>query len=217
MHKLLKFPWQEKDRHFFSSDWHIFHDPKWDNPIWNMRGYSSAEDAAQKTLEKINERVGEDDIIWYLGDMFLNATDEQCLEWLNKIKCKNVYFVYGNHESNIHRLYKQEVLKQFGRDDIEVYPLKMGNVTFLGDYQEIQIGKKHIVCCHYSLNSWHKMMHGSWHICGHSHSDDKTINPDYPIGKVIDSGWDWKKDLWSVDEISEIMAAKQIKAEGHHV
>lgn len=218
MYKILKFPWEKRNTHYWSSDWHIFHDPKWNNPIWMMRGYSSAKDAVSKTLAKINERVGPDDTLWYLGDMFLNATDEQCLNWISGLNCQNINVLLGNHESNMYRLYKQEVMRQFGRDDIEVYPLKMGKITFLGNHLEIQIGKKNIVMNHFPIHSWNGMGgRKSWMISGHQHNADKTRNPDAPINRVLDVGWDWKCDVWSFADIEDVMDTKTFVSYDHHV
>jgi calcineurin-like phosphoesterase family protein len=218
VYKILKFPWEKRNTHYWSSDWHIFHDPKWNIPIWMMRGYSSAKDAVSKTLAKINERVGPDDTLWYLGDMFLNATDEQCLNWISGLNCQNINVLLGNHESNMYRLYKQEVMRQFGRDDIEVYPLKMGKITFLGNHLEIQIGKKNIVMNHFPIHSWNGMGgRKSWMISGHQHNADKTRNPDAPINRVLDVGWDWKCDVWSFADIEDVMDTKTFVSYDHHV
>lgn len=218
MYKILKYPWEQRNRHFWSSDWHIFHDPKWNYPIWMTRGYESAEDAAKKIQDKFNERVGRYDTLWYLGDMFLNASDEQCLAWIDGINCENVNVLMGNHESNMYRLYKQEVLKQWCRDDIEVYPLKMGKITFFGNHLEIQIGKKNIVMNHFPIHSWNGMGgRKSWMISGHQHNADKTRNPDAPINRVLDVGWDWKTDVWSFSEIEDVMDTKTFVSYDHHI
>lgn len=217
MYKIFKFPWEQRNQHFWSSDWHIFHDPKWNHPIWKTRGYKSAEDASKKIQDKINERVGKNDTLWYLGDMFLNASDEQCLKWIDGLNCENINVIKGNHESNIYRLYKKEVLKQFGRDDIEVYPLKMGKITFYGNHLEIQLGKKNIVMNHFPIHSWNGMGgRKSWMIHGHSHNNDKTRNPNYPINNTFDCSWDWKCDVWSFEEIEDIMSTKSIEIYDHH-
>jgi len=216
MHKILKFPWENRNKHYWSSDFHVFHDPKtWTSPIWEVRGYRDAFEASEQTLRLINETIKEDDILWYLGDMFLNATDGECVGWLNKINCKNIYKLWGNHTSNTYRLYKEEVLKQFGRDDIEVYPLKMGNITFLGNHQEIQIGKQFIVMNHFPLRIHHKSHIGSWNLSGHSHLNDPLRRPEYPLAKGMDVGID-SGVIWSFEEIAEIMSTKTVELIDHH-
>lgn len=216
MQKLIKHKLEDKDKIFFSSDWHNFHDPKWDNPIWKMRGYDSPKESAEDVIFKINLKVGKDDILYYMGDGFLNATDDQVLEWLSKIDCQNIRYIYGNHESQISRIYRKEVKSQYELDDVEIYPLRINNVVFYGNYQEIQVGKKNIVLSHFPIHSFHGMNRNGWCISGHSHNNDPTRNPDYLFGKVLDVGWDWKKDVWSFDEVEKIMSTKETIQEGHH-
>jgi calcineurin-like phosphoesterase family protein len=215
MVKLTKFPWTERDRHFFTSDLHIFHDPNWEIPIWKSRGYENAEHAAEEIANKINERVGEDDILWNFGDLFLNADDDKCLEWLSKIKCKNIKKLWGNHHSNTYRLYKQEVEKQYNLIDVEIYPIKMGNVEFVGNHVEILIGKRHIVMNHFPLRIWNKYSKSSWMLSGHSHGLDVGRRPDSEYQKGLDCGWDIKKDVWSFSEIDDVMSTKTIEILDH--
>lgn len=210
MYKIEKFRWEDRHRHFWSSDWHVYHDPKWDVPIWEARGYLNAHDAAEKTIEKVNARVGENDILWYLGDMFLNASDEMCLNWIKAINCKNIKVLFGNHESNMFRLYKQEVFKQYGIEGIEVYPLRMGNIEFVGNHVEIVIGKKQIIMNHFPLRIWKSDGRSSWMLSGHSHLQDVGRRPEAEHQKALDCGWDYKNDVWSFAEIEDVMSTKTV-------
>lgn len=216
MYKIEKYPWEQRNKLFFSSDWHVFHDPKWDSPIWERRGYLSVEDAIEKTLVSINNRVGKDDILYFLGDLALNTTDDKLLDWVSNIDCKNIKKIWGNHCSNTYRLYKQEVLKQFNRDDIEVYPLKVGNLEFIGNQVEIHVGKQHIIVNHFPLRIWNHNSRASIMLSGHSHLSDVERNPEYPHGKCMDVGWDHKNGVWSFDEIMDIMSTKTVKIMDHH-
>lgn len=217
MYKIIKHKWDERNNLFFCSDPHVFHSPSWDVPLWQSRGYESAADAAVDKIAKINARVGEDQILYCLGDGFLNTTDEECLNWLSQINCKNIYYLFGNHESNMYRLYKQEVKKQFGFDDLEVYPVRMGNVVFYGNHLDVEVGKKKLVMNHFPLHSWNSMgQRKSWMLSGHQHNTDPTRNPDYPTNRCIDIGWDWKRDVWSFSEIEDVMSTKTFVAVDHH-
>lgn len=216
MNKILKFPWDQRNKHFWASDWHNFHDPKtWTSPIWEMRGYRNAEEASEQTLRITNEKVGVDDTLWYLGDGFLNASDEQCLNWLSRVNCQNINYLFGNHESNIYRIYKEQVKEQYGLEDVEVYPLKIGNVTFLGNHQEIMIGKQIIVNNHFPLRIWHKDNLGAWNLSGHSHLQDAGRRPDAPNQKGLDCGCDHQV-VWSFSEIEDVMSTKTIKILDHN-
>lgn len=216
VNKNIKHKWEDKNKIFFSSDWHNYHDPKWDIPIWKMRGYNSPQESVDDVVSKINAKVKEDDFLYFLGDGFLNATDEQVLEWFSRINCKNINYIYGNHESNIFRIYRQAVLEKYGDPEIEVYPMRFNNVVFLGNYQEIYIGKKLIVLQHFPIKTWNNNSRNSFHLHGHSHNTDKSRNPEHPMGKCLDCSWDWKKDIWSFEEIEDVMSTKEMQIFDHH-
>jgi calcineurin-like phosphoesterase family protein len=216
MNKIIKHKWEDRNKIFFSSDWHNYHDPKWDVPIWKMRGYSSPQESLDDVVSKINARVKEDDFLYFLGDGFLNATDEQVLEWFSRINCKNINYIYGNHESNIFRIYRRTVLEIYGDPDIEVYPMRFNNVVFLGNYQELQVGKKSVILQHFPIHSWNHMRHSAWMISGHQHNTDKTRNPEYHLGKMLDVSWDYKRDIWSFEEVEDVMSTKDILTVDHH-
>lgn len=215
MNKILKYPWDTRSKHYWISDFHTFHNPSWDLPIWKARGYDSHLECAEHQIDTINETVGEDDILWNLGDNFLNAFDTQCKEWLSRIKCKNINYIWGNHESNMFRIYKEEVKTQYELG-LEVYPITMGNVTFIGNHQEIRIGKQIVVMNHFPLRIWHKDSRASWMLSGHSHLQDVGRRPEAESQKGLDCGWDYKKDVWSFEEISDIMSTKTIKILDHN-
>lgn len=215
MNKILKFRWEDRSKHFWVSDLHTYHDPNWTIPIWEGRGYRNAQECAEHQIQKINERVGPDDILWNLGDNFLNSSDDQCKKWWAAIKCRNIKYIWGNHESCPYRIYKDRVKEQYGLDDVEVYPLTYSNVTFLGNHQEIYIGKQLIVMNHFPLRIWHKDSRSSWNISGHSHLNDDGRRPEAANQKGLDVGWDYKRDVWSFEEIEDIMSTKTIKILDH--
>ena len=156
------------------------------------------------------------DHLYFLGDGFLNATEEGVKKWLDGIECQNIYYLFGNHASVPYRLYRDEIQRQFGRNDIEVYPLRVKNLVFLGNHHEIQVGKQKIVLNHFPIHSWNSMNKLSWNLHGHSHLSDPTTSPLNPLHKRFDIGWDWKRDVWSYAEIEEIMSAKTFASVDHH-
>lgn len=220
MYKILKHKWEDRNKHYFTSDLHNYHDPKWDVPIWKMRGYDSAEEVAEDAIKKINAKVGEDDTLWMLGDGFLNSTDEMVEAWFDRINCQNINMLWGNHEACPYRIYKKAIKEQYGLEGVEVYPVRWKNVVFLGNHLEIFIGKQRIILNHFAQRIWHKNIgrHGSpaWQLSGHSHLSDKQRHPDYPYGKAMDCGFDYRNDIWSFSEIEDIMSTKTVEILDHH-
>jgi calcineurin-like phosphoesterase family protein len=219
MYKIEKIKWEDRNKLYFSSDWHIFHDPQsWDVPIWKMRGYTSVEDAAIKIQNMINDTVPEDGIIYFLGDMFLNATDEKCIEWLKGVKCKDIRALWGNHESNTYRIYKEELFKVMGGNSGELYPAnfeRIPNLTFVGNHVEIQVGKRRIVMNHFPLKIWNGSNRSTIHLNGHSHLSDPERLPEFPLGKTLDVGIDCGK-IWSFGDIEDVMSTKSVNILDHH-
>jgi calcineurin-like phosphoesterase family protein len=216
MYKTLKFSYTEKHKHFWSSDLHNFHNPNWEIPIWKQRGYRSYQESYIDVSNKINTRVGPDDHLWLLGDSFLSCNDTDVMNWFSGIVCQNIHMLFGNHESQVYRIYKSHVMSQYGSDEIEVYPLRVGNLIFSGNHQEISIGKQVIVMNHFPLHSHNKAARSSWNLSGHSHRTDGTRGPAHPTGKRLDVGWDRKLDVWSYDEILDVMSTKEIYSPDHH-
>jgi len=217
MNQLIKFKWDEKDNLYFSSDFHYNHKCEtWEVPLWKVRGYDSVEHANESQINQINKSVPENATLFYTGDTALNADEDIVLDLWSRINCKDIRFIYGNHDLIMYRLYKQELKKQYGLEGVELYPLKMNNVTYLGNYAEIQVGKKKITLCHYPIRSWNQAGRGSINLHGHSHNNDPTRNPDYHLGKCLDLSWDWKKDVWTFDQIMDVMSTKEIHVTDHH-
>src|SRR5438128_12651969 len=48
-------------------------------------------------LDAINERVGEDDILWLLGDFCWGGLAE-ARHYRERIRCRNLHLVWGNHD-----------------------------------------------------------------------------------------------------------------------
>ena len=89
---------------------HIFHDPNWEIPIWNSRGYKSVDEHAESIRYKINSTCSQSDILIHLGDGFLNSSPEKVESYLNSLNT-NIYYIWGNHESSTYKLYLKFFLR----------------------------------------------------------------------------------------------------------
>jgi calcineurin-like phosphoesterase family protein len=120
-------------------------------------------------IENINNLVQPNDRLYHLGD-FAYRHSQGIKFYLDKIKCKNIYLILGNHD----KLKNWEKFLFAGVAD-----LRSIKTEVLGDLREI-------VLCHYSLRVWNKSHHGVCHAWGHSHS---TL-PDDPNALSMDVGVD---------------------------
>ena len=218
MNRTLKFKQTEEQKVYFTSDTHFNHNPKWKVPLWEQRGYKSSEEHTNSVINKINETVRPNDILWHLGDFCLNTSESQFEELLARINCQSIHFLWGNHNSRIWEAYRKEVLKQYASEDIEVYPIRYKNLVFCGNYAEITVDGKYFILSHYPIHVFNYMKDGASHLCGHSHYNLPLSQADNLNSKILDVGIDGFGKPLSVDEVMTIMNKKQVFQSGdHHV
>jgi calcineurin-like phosphoesterase family protein len=152
--------------HWFTSDVHFGHK----NIIkYSNRPFTSVEDMNASIINKWNELVKPDDVIWSLGD-FAFGKIGSIIEILDQLNCKNLHMVTGNHDSAI--LDNRSLLIDTGRVK-EIVP-----------YKEITVHNTFICLFHYGARVWNKAHYDSWLLYGHSHG---TLPP---YGKSVDVGVD---------------------------
>lgn len=123
-------------------------------------------------VDKINEYVKKDDVLWHLGDFSFSKRKnavECAKKHREKINCKNVFLIKGNHDS-------EEITKVFE----ESY-----------NYYELKFKSKFIVLSHYCHAFWNKSHQKSWMLYGHAHSSaEKWLNQNMPGRLSLDVGID---------------------------
>lgn len=219
MDKTLKFN-DPNLKVFFGSDIHYGHNKSF---IFSSRGFSTIQEHDEWIISDINSLITPRDIFIFLGDVLPVARKpEQIGEFWSKIHCKNIYSIFGNHNVAEYLYYKTEVQKVFGKDfKYEIYPFKIGNLTFLGNYAEIEVLGDRVIASHYAFSIWNKSHYGSFCLSGHSHGTNPETLPDSKKGMLLDCGVDvaknyWNHSIFSWEIIKEIMANKEIDAIDHH-
>ena len=177
-----------------------------------MTRWTDAEDITRdfKTLDQMNDRivnginevVGENDILFHLGDWSFGGF-ESIYKFRDRINCKNIHLVLGNHDHHIER----------DRDGIRHI------FSSVNQYVELNVNKEHnFVLMHYPIMSWNKMNEGVIHLHGHVH-----LPPDRRIGKgkMMDVGVDGNGlDPISLNKVLTLMNNRPIKSGfefDHHV
>lgn len=120
---------------YFFSDAHLNHNRPW---IVEKRGFKNVQEHDDWILEHLYN-LKEDDILVNLGDFSLMSTVEYTDNVLANIKATH-YYINGNHESFMSKIYFREVDNQFLdiAPKTEVYPLvyhprfKKNPVIFMG-------------------------------------------------------------------------------------
>ena len=229
MYRKLKFN-DPNTKVFIGSDFHFYHDKDF---LYKPRGFTNIHDHNEWIIQDVNKRIGVLDTLIFLGDFLLNAPYSGVFEaLLARINCQNIYFIWGNHNAGAWEYYEKFLTAQFKsldpdlcycslRERSEIYPLKIGKVTFLGRNAEVEIQRQSVTLSHFPYAIWNKSHHGTWNLCGHSHGTNPTALPDYKKGKILDCGVDVAKKyldsaVFSWDNIKEIMNKKEILLLDHH-
>jgi len=129
---------------WYTSDFHLFHH----NIIkYCNRPFDNVFDMHETIIERMNERVAPNDNLYILGDVSFYGGDK-VIDILNRIKGKK-HFIIGNHDA-------KNMKKWDGWESVS-------------HYLEIRDNGKHVVLCHYPIESWHGQNHGWIHLHGHRH------------------------------------------------
>jgi calcineurin-like phosphoesterase family protein len=171
---------------FFTSDTHYSHSnicratSRWgdDNLTRDFKSLDQMNDAL---VNNINEIVGENDILIHLGDWSFGGF-ENITEFRNRILCKNIHLVLGNHDHHIER----------NKGDVQELFSSVNHYINLDLRRPSNIGKGEMdkfkfVLMHFPIASWDGMNDGVMHLHGHVH-----LSPNLRIseGRAMDVGVD---------------------------
>jgi calcineurin-like phosphoesterase family protein len=219
---MLKIKLEIGQKLWFTSDTHYGHTnicrgvSKWKDfngnvPIKQTRDFKTLDHMNDAIVESINNVVGENDILFHLGDWSFGGF-ENIAEFRNRIVCKNIHLILGNHDHHIenNRDDIQDLfssVNQYLRLQVSVYP---GTV--------LHTGKVDLVLMHYPIASWHNMNDNVIHLHGHVHLPP---NKKLAQGKAMDVGVDGNFLVpYSFNEITRIMNnqpfAKLSLPQDHH-
>lgn len=160
-----------------------------------LRDYGSLEEMNDTLVTRFNETVRATDKLYLLGDVAFGGKDNVGV-FMNRLNCKNVYLVYGNHDAHIIR--DVNLRGYFNRADY---------------YMDAHIDGQMVCMFHYSARVWENSHKGSWFLYGHSHGSI----PEIPNAKTMDVGVD-TNDMYpySFDELKKIMDKRHTMAVDHH-
>ena len=211
-----------KGRIFFTSDTHYAHtnicrsvsnwrDENGNVPINQTRDFKSLDHMNDYIVNSINGKVGEDDTLFHLGDWSFGGF-ENIEEFRNRINCKNIHLILGNHDHHIERN-KNDIQRLFS--SVHQY-LRLQVSVMPGT--KLYAGEVDLVLMHYPIASWHNMNDGVIHLHGHVHlPPDKKLSQ----GKAMDVGVDGNNLIpYSLGQIMKIMdyqpIAKLSLPQDHH-
>jgi calcineurin-like phosphoesterase family protein len=192
---------------WFTSDTHYNHGnicsatTQWTNPV-TCREFESLEKMNAHLIGNINENVGENDILFHLGDWSFGGF-EQIELFRNQIVCKNVHIITGNHDHHIEN-------DREGIQSIFSSVNKYLNLVVKWNVGTPLMGEQRFALMHFPIASWDNMARGAIHLHGHVHFEaDKRIG----VGKMMDVGCDGN-ELYPIEmgEVLKLMRDQPIKS-----
>ena len=187
---------------FFTSDTHYSHTnicrgvSEWDSNR-GVRDFDTLEQMNDTIVNSINSVVGQDDILIHLGDWSFGGIEQIGL-FRDRIVCKNIHLVLGNHDHHIKKN-KLNVADKFSSVskvlDLEIKTHSPHDMFPSLTYK--------FMLSHFPYASWEDMNKGVIHLHGHIH-----LGPEHKLhaGKAMDVGVDGNNYIpYSLGEIVKIM------------
>jgi calcineurin-like phosphoesterase family protein len=167
-------------------------------------------------IKGINKYVKKEDTLYFLGDWSFGGI-ESIWECYNKINCKNIIFILGNHDEHIN---KNHILPNCKREEpysqsiISGIPIGKEYPDYVESqllfkkvipYLEVKINKTNFILCHFPIEEWNDRYGKSIHLHGHQHGKNRIIKNRLDVG--IDNAFKIFKEYkpFSEEEIYEII------------
>lgn len=173
---------------FFTSDLHWFHE---NGMRYDKRPFENMNHMIDTMTANWNSVVGENDIVFNLGDFVLAKKNQRDLyrEKVSKLNGRHI-LVRGNHDSNDILDSMEDILHEIHTP-----------------YHELYLDNVKIVLCHYPILVWNKHHKDAIHL--HAHCHGSLEEPGYYDRKVIDVGCmlhDYTPISW--EKVKEIMVER---------
>jgi calcineurin-like phosphoesterase family protein len=139
-------------------------------PQSQTRPFDNLDHMNAAIVDSLNHYVGQDDVLIHLGDWSFGGF-ENIEEFHNRLICKNIHLVLGNHDHHIDR----------NRGDVRNL---FKSVSW---FEQFQYQGETIECCHYPISSWNGLRKGRIHLHGHCHL---PANKKISNGRRMDVGLD---------------------------
>jgi len=155
---------------FFTSDTHFSHSnicsatTKWKDAGDTVRQFSSLEEMNRTLVNNINKVVGQDDILFHLGDWSFGGF-EQIELFRSQILCKNIHIVLGNHDHHIER--DKDGIRSLFSSVHHFIPHLLVKREIPGSNGKME--RFDFCLFHYPIASWINMNQGIIHLHGHVH------------------------------------------------
>lgn len=172
---------------FFTADHHFGHE----NIIkYCKRPFGSVEEMDETMIERWNEVVSWDDVVWHLGDLCL-GTIAEALPYIKGLNGTiKILSLPWHHD--------RRWLPDF-MDRASVLPFHMMGAEYV-----TKVGHQFIHLSHYPLSEWDRKHYGAWNLHGHSHGNHFAKEFQLDVGVDTNNFYPW-----SFDEVEELWAEEE--------
>lgn len=208
---------------FFISDLHIGHNRDF---IYGPRGFTSVQQHDETLIQRWNEIVPPDGVVFHLGDMVLNDPEgARFMELTRRLTFGTLYCLWGNHPSGQKQVYLKALRNQYpdiADSGAEVYPLEVDlwarvkTLVFLPAYAEAWVNKQFVVLSHYPIMSFNGQSKDSISLSGHCHGNLALTNKDTGAGLRLDVGVESFGRPISLIEVKRHLAGRGADVRDHH-
>jgi calcineurin-like phosphoesterase family protein len=198
---------------WFTSDTHFGHTniagPKVSSWKDGYRNFNSVQEMNDALVGNINNVVGEDDILYHLGDWSFGGV-HNIYYFRKSLICKNIHLILGNHDQHI----KDKEIKFL---DSSFNPMDL--FSSVQQVLEVSHGKHKFFLSHYPHLSWNGASKNVIMLHGHEHSTFNHLNENVMRMDVgIDSALNIIGEFrpFSIEEVIDINKRKKIIPITHH-
>ena len=158
---------------WFISDCHFGH-----HKIAELRGFVSTDEHDRRIMAGINECVEKTDILYFLGDMFMNPKGTFLDDTMGQIVCQDKRLIRGNHDN------KKDVIAL------------ISHMTQIYDTKMVKVKGHNCFLSHYPHAYWPESHTGAFHLYGHVHGGrEADMDAMMPGRRSMDVGIDTSMEL----------------------
>jgi calcineurin-like phosphoesterase family protein len=159
--------------------------PNGEIPISQTRDFQTIEKMNSAIVNNINSCAMPDDTLICLGDWSFGGF-ESIREFWDRIMCKNIHLILGNHDHHIER----------NRDGIQDLFLSVSH------YNTLELGQFKFRLMHYPISSWDGLGKGVMHLHGHCHLPTHLR---FGQGQRMDVGMDGHPEFRPYNVMDEVV------------
>lgn len=179
-HKYQKI-WFTSDTHYWQKNI-VYGESVWPSKETSTRRFDTVQEMSRHLVEQINKYVGEDDILFHLGDWSFGGA-ENIWNFRKQLKVKKIHLIIGNHDHHMKNnivLPNVKRVNPYSRDMVDGKPIGGEYPDYVeaiylfesvDNYLDIEVDKVSVSLCHYPMESWNYRHGKTIHLHGHCHGN----------------------------------------------